>query len=543
MTVDDQLVELGLDPHPTEPPAVRIGVAGRLRSWAWFHRRSIAPLVPLLSLATLVQLRHISRSPAPFDDEGTYVAQAWAVQVRHHMAHYTYWYDHPPLGWIQLALWNWPQALLGRSAHAIVDGRDAMVIASVVSAGLLYVLARRLGLGRPAATGAVLLFTFSPLALAEHRMVLLDNIAVPWVLAAMVLAASPRRSLWAATAAGVCAGVAVLSKETFLLFTPVIVWELWRHCDRKTRSFCVTGFTVALGMVVISFPLYALLKGELFPGAGHVSLLDAIRFQLVGRTPSGSVLDHTSSARATVDSWFALDPWLLGGGLLAASVAFCSKTMRAVRPFALAWVILVLAVARGGYLPGPFVTGALPLAALLVAAAGDAIAGFTTAHDTALPVRRAAGAATVGLLLLVVAAGPRWIRRDHALLSSDEAAPTWDAERWVAANLPRDQRLIVDDTMWLDLVRQGFDEHTGVVWFFKLDATNNLDPSVAQRLPNGWREFNYIVSTPYLRRSLLELPGGLQPVRDALTSSTVVATFGQGNDAVEIRAINPAPQS
>ena len=40
----------------------------------------------------------------------------------------------------------------------------------------------------------------------------------------------------------------------------------------------------------------------------------------------------------------------------------------------------------------------------------------------------------------------------------------------------------------------------GVVWFYKLDTSNNLDPSVARRLPKGWLEFDYIVSTPTLRR-------------------------------------------
>ena len=539
MNVDERLVELGLDPEPTEAPDVRIGLSARARSWAWFHRRSIAIVTPLLVLAVVVQHSNLSRWPAPFDDEGTYVAQGWAVQVHHQLAHYTYWYDHPPLGWIQLALWNWPQAVLGRSTHAITDGRNAMVIASVVSAALVYVLARRLGLGRPAAAGALVIFTLCPLALAQHRMVLLDNIAVPWLLAALVLAASPRRSLWAAGAAGVCAGVAVLSKETFLLLTPVVAWQLWRHADRKTRSFCLTAFGVALGMLVLAYPLYALLKGELIPGAGHVSLVDAIRFQLFDRNSSGSVLDHASGSRATVETWLALDPWLLFGGLVVGGCAFFSKSMRSMRPLALALVILVLAMLRGGYLPGPFVIGALPFAALLVAGLGDAMARTFSSRSTSPQLRFGAGLTTVALLLSLVVVGPNWLHHDRRLLGTNDAQPTWDAEGWVAQNVPRTERIIVDDTMWLDLVRQGFDEHTGVVWFFKLDSTNNLDPSVAQQLPNGWREFNFIVSTPYLRRSLVEMPGGLQPVRDALKSSRVVATFGAGDNTVEVRAIDP----
>jgi hypothetical protein len=42
--------------------------------------------------------------PALADDEGTYVAQAWSLVTNGSLGHYTYWYDHPPFGWIQLAL-------------------------------------------------------------------------------------------------------------------------------------------------------------------------------------------------------------------------------------------------------------------------------------------------------------------------------------------------------------------------------------------------------------------------------------------------------
>ena len=37
------------------------------------------------------------------DDEGIYVAEAWAMLVPHHISNYTYWYDHPFLGWAQMA--------------------------------------------------------------------------------------------------------------------------------------------------------------------------------------------------------------------------------------------------------------------------------------------------------------------------------------------------------------------------------------------------------------------------------------------------------
>ena len=58
------------------------------------------------ALATLATAGHavgFTRSPMFFDDEGTYASQAWSVTHLRALAPYTYWYDHPPLGWLVLA--------------------------------------------------------------------------------------------------------------------------------------------------------------------------------------------------------------------------------------------------------------------------------------------------------------------------------------------------------------------------------------------------------------------------------------------------------
>jgi hypothetical protein len=41
------------------------------------------------------------------DDEGAYVSQAWAVLEWRTLAHYTYWYDHPPFRWTTIAGYSW----------------------------------------------------------------------------------------------------------------------------------------------------------------------------------------------------------------------------------------------------------------------------------------------------------------------------------------------------------------------------------------------------------------------------------------------------
>ncbi|GAA3343637.1 hypothetical protein GCM10020358_43660 [Amorphoplanes nipponensis] len=88
-------------------------------------------------------------SPASRPDgrrrEGTYLAQAWAVQHGQGLAHYTYWYDHPPLAWIQLAGLAWlPTRALAPEMIAVAAGGIAMLPVVGASLILVYVISRRL---------------------------------------------------------------------------------------------------------------------------------------------------------------------------------------------------------------------------------------------------------------------------------------------------------------------------------------------------------------------------------------------------------------
>jgi 4-amino-4-deoxy-L-arabinose transferase-like glycosyltransferase len=176
------------------------------------------------------------------DDEGIYVAEAWAMLVPHHISNYTYWYDHPFLGWAQMAGWIWLTDGFHRYPSAVMVGREFMWVVNLASCAMLYLLARRIHLRRGMAAIVVLLFGLSPLAIFFHRLVFLDNIAVTWMLAALALAASPRRSMAAALGSGACFAVAALSKETIALLVPSVVWILWQHTDRRTRVWNLSVF-------------------------------------------------------------------------------------------------------------------------------------------------------------------------------------------------------------------------------------------------------------------------------------------------------------
>jgi hypothetical protein len=363
-------------------------------------------------------------------------------------------------------------------------------------------------------------------------MVYLDNLATPWILGAFVLATSPRRGLWAYAGSGVCFGVAVLTKETSLLLLPALALQVWQGLDRRTRSFCLAAFGCVLVLVGLGYPLYAALKGELLPGPGHVSLLEAVHFQLFGRASTGSILSGGSVSRDLVDGWLQTDPWLPGLGAVLAPLGLF---LRRLRPVAFAVLILVVMAMRPGYLPQPYVIALLPFAALIVAGVLDwgarrAAAGW---H---VPRSRPA-MAVVALLLPLVVIGPKWHPADGYAMHADQTSAAGDASRWIADHVDKRARLLVDDTYYVDLVHAGFAPRFGAVWFYKLDFTTNLDPSIARNLPGGWRSFDYVVSTEVIRSALERNPGGLRQVRLALRNSRPVAKFGSDRRAVEVRRI------
>ena len=106
----------------------------------------------------------------------------------------------------------------------------------------MYLLARRLGMPPGWALLAMLFWALNPLVLFEGRQVFLDNVALPWLRGRLRPGArAARRHLGAHMAAGLCFGIAVLSKETTLMFAPALLVALWQSAYRPTRAFAVMG--------------------------------------------------------------------------------------------------------------------------------------------------------------------------------------------------------------------------------------------------------------------------------------------------------------
>jgi Dolichyl-phosphate-mannose-protein mannosyltransferase len=485
-------------------------------------------------LALVVSGPNLFRYPTYAEGEGIYAMQAWAI-LHGDITPYPYWYDHPFLGWLQIAPFLPFGHWIAPGAGPVAAARLAALAALAVDAALIFVIARRLGLRRCAAALGVALFVFSPLVQTDGRRIFLDNMATPWVLAAFACAVP--RTPWDGKryATGICLAIAVLTKETALLLGPAVLVAVLTGANPGRRWQAVRTSLFAFLGVVALYPLCAMLRGQLLPGPGKASLVKAVRWQLVSRSGSGSVWDPESSRHRLALLWLAHDRLLLAGGLAAAVTVLSMPRLRAVGAAVLLPTLWVLR--PGGYLPSMFEVALLPFLALSLAAAADA--GARLATRTAHWLRPAAAPATAGLLGLVMLAGT--LPGQHRLHTSDVYVPrdvnllSRQAVLWVDANLPPDALVLVDDMCWVELAALGrSDPWRQTLWMYEPDT----NPGAVRRLPDGWRDIGWVLSTRTLRGEL-NAQVKLTNARRALYHSTLVVTFGAGRDRIELRRVDP----
>lgn len=438
------------------------------------YRLDALILMAVVALSGVVHARGMADYPNWVDDPGTYLSQAWSFQHDGALSPYTYFYDHAPLGWITIGLYSMLTNGFGRHALAMDFGNEAMLMAKLVGCVLLYLVARRLDFGRVWATVAVLLFALNPLALTYSRWTYLDNLVTPWLLLAVLMATGRRKHLGAFAVAGLAFAGAAMTKETALLTAPAFAVLFWQHIDRRTRgkTLAVVATTASL---MLLYPAYALLKGELFAGPGHNSLLGTASWQLAHRTPSGSILDPASVTRDLWQGWLTYDSWLIWAGIGAGIIGLGRRRLRGVAVL-LACQISVLFT--GGYVPFMQIVNLLPWMALLVAGVLAQVLRPSVWLRSGW-VRRIG----IGAVALVTAAGaatalPHWYRADVSIMGPHTAPPLKQATAWVSDHVPRDQVMVVHDALWTELVaKQGFTPDN-VIIVYKLDS----DPAVNARL-------------------------------------------------------------
>lgn len=476
----------------------------------------------LLVAAVVLSLWNLNGAPSYQDDEGTYTAQAFSVHEGE-LAPYTYWYDHPPLGWIQIAALNWIPLILNLGdGTAIGATRYVISFFFVASAMLLYMLARRLRVRIPFAALTTIVFILSPLSLVLGRQVYLDNVGVPWLLLAFYLALSTRHSLRDHVLAGACFAVAVLSKETLAIFGPALLLAMINRPRWSNRAFSIVGFLAVGGLLLAFYPLAALLRNELVAGEDHVSLQDALAYQFFERSGSGTIFEAGSSRSELLAGWLYFDKYLIAAGLIAAGVCLLRRNSHAV---ALAIFVFAVPIVLGqGYLPAMYIIAVIPFLALALGIAVDLAWSGTERlwqhnHHLRRPLR------TAFVLLLASALSlmsmPQWLQQDRVLLTAETNTDWLKTVEWVKANVDRESVVLAPYSMWYDLNSSGWDDPWTMIAIEKPDLDEQFDAVH----PGGWQDVEYIIVGPIVLDNIENLE--LTRTGKALQYSEPVATFGE----------------
>ena len=306
------------------PAALKPRATPRDRARATSHTRFWWAAAFVVLLVVVSQGLDMLHYPYLEDDEGTYLAQAWAVFHLGRLTPYTYIYDHAPLGWIQIAIWQ--LLTFGRFGSSVTSGRVLMLVYQVGSALLVLATGRRASGKVWVGLLAACLFSLSSYGIYYHRRILLDNVATFWILVSLYLLVE-RPTLSRIWLSGVAIGIAVLSKETAIAVMPALLLIAARRTPRPARLFGVFGWLALAASVCSTYVLIALLKGELFkPGTllGGSSPTSAScarsNGSRRGATTAGCWTPRASSGTRSL-AWAHAEPLLVIGGTGAALIA------------------------------------------------------------------------------------------------------------------------------------------------------------------------------------------------------------------------------
>lgn len=422
-------------------------------------------------------------------DEGTYTSQAWSIVREHKITPYTYWYDHPPLGWSLMALWNnvLPEKFF-TFGSSLDTGRVFMLIVHLITASLIYYIVYRLTKRNLPALLAVIIFSISPLAIYFQRRILLDNIMIMWILSAtaVLYIRYERIRLVTYALSALFFSLAVLTKVTAVMFGPALLYLVWMHRSPIEKHFRIITWLTSSGLIVSVYLLIALLRGEFFPGDNHVSFLGALKFQ--SSRMGGHFWLKTSDFYVAIGDWFQKDAGLLviiGLTVFLASLVFFFK--KNIRFFLGAVLLYILFLIRGGVIINFYILPLIPFVAILAGLSLHYIIQFLGRYTIIYQ--------TIFLLLIGGIFFYYYQYAPHDVFWRDETTNQKEAVKWIKENLPSDSAILIDVFAFSDLHDATFlngKSFPNADWYYKVSR----DKAIGEKKYNyDWRNFDYIFLT------------------------------------------------
>jgi hypothetical protein len=258
--------------------------------------------------------------------------------------------------------------------NAINTGRVLMLFYAIGCCLLVYLIVRRMIGSRSAALLAMVIFSFSPLAIAFQRQVFLDNIGTFWVLLSLYLLVAGNSRLRYIALSAISLGIAFLSKEVLALFIPVMIYGVWIYTTKFQRKFSMVAFTYAVISVCSGFVLMAILKDELFPTGwlpwdhhAHLSMIGTYLTQAKRGSSEGNVLVMW---HAWMSGDFILMLASIAGPFLNLFMGIWNRKQLFLALLAASfWLLLV----RGGVVLSFYIIPLIPFIAINLAVAINAI--------------------------------------------------------------------------------------------------------------------------------------------------------------------------
>lgn len=499
-------------------------------------------LIVLLFLSAFTFAFNMFDYPYYENDEGTYMAQAWAVISQGKLAPYTYWYDHAPVGWFLISIWELLSGGYYAFGFSINSGRVLMLILHVLTAFLTYSITKKVSGSKLAGVIALLIFSLSPLGLSFQRRVLLDNIMIFWFLFSYNLILGSGRKLYHYILSAVFYAVAVLSKESAIFFLPVMVFMIYWTSHLSHRAFALWKWLSISGGIISLYFVYALLKGEFFPYGSflgnespHVSLIETLQFQLSRK--GGFFLDANSGFMLNFTEWInggffipVPDPTIIIGGIVATIIVslwsvFDRRLLAISLPTLFYWFFLI----RGGEVIGFYIVPLIPFLAMCIG-----ISIFKISDIFPMGVIRS----LLRPILIVALSSPfiGYYLTHPEVYYLNQTKPQIEALEWISKNIPKESVLVIDNYAFIEFYESRnnkYDLPKIAHYYWKADK----DPDVRDEILDGdWRNIDYILSTPQVKWDAEN--SGLPLIQDAMNNSTVIKSFEGNKWNIEIRQIS-----
>jgi endo-1,4-beta-D-glucanase Y/predicted membrane-bound dolichyl-phosphate-mannose-protein mannosyltransferase len=447
------------------------------------------------------------------DDEATYVSQAWAFIHTGKLSPYTYYYDHAPLGWMFLGLWFLVTGgLTTFGQNPLISGRIFIFILHMFSVLFLYIITKRVTRQKLAATLAVIVFSLSPLELYFGRRVLLDNIMVFWVLLSLVFATRTPQRLREVFLSAFTFAIATLTKENALFLGPVILYIIWLYSQKRIRSWALGLWFIVASLLLSLYPLYALLKGELFPAGSllggaknHVSLIQTATEQS-SRGTFAFPWEHGSDFYVNLQEWLSRDPWIITvGGICLLASMILNERYREIKAIALTAIVEILFLARGKLVIDFYILSVIPLLAMIIGIMVSRPLIWAKNH-----ISPQGYSITICLLIAFI-----FITSGTPAFTKDETTNQQDAINWIEKNVPKNAYLAIDNYAYPQL--HDVDGYINADYVFNIQFTPEIQSGKYHYNPYN---INYLLIT---HEEIIQMNGKQLPfVQDAFENSELV---------------------